>query len=69
MPAQTAEQLANLIDWQFTVTEQGHQARYGTLNGRFYKQFLPAGISVPGRHPPHPILERLYELALERAEG
>lgn len=69
MAALSPQELQELIDWQFAITMQGQTSRYGTLNNHFYKQYLPAGIDVPGRHPPRRIHKEVYELAHRQAEG
>lgn len=55
--------LQTLIDWKFTVGEQMHFARYGEYAGGFWRQFMPAGVPLPGRHPPKKIPEELYKRA------
>ncbi len=55
--------LQDRIDWHFTVALQGQVSRYGTFHGVFYKQYLPAGIPVPNRHPPKRIPKALYDRA------
>jgi hypothetical protein len=60
--------LQELITWTFTVSGQTMVARYGRLGPDYYKQYLPAGLPVPERHPPRRISKLMYELALRQYE-
>lgn len=60
-PPQTA--LSHLVNWSFTLVEQGQVSRYGKLKDNFYKQFLPGGLELPDRHPVKKIDQRVYNLA------
>jgi hypothetical protein len=51
------------IIWDFSVTEQGHVARYGHFGSDFYKQFMPYGLEIEGQHPPQRISYQVYDLA------
>jgi hypothetical protein len=51
------------IIWDFSVTEQGHVARYGHMGSEYYKQFMPYGLEIAGQHPPLRISQQVYELA------
>lgn len=60
MPKTTSE---SVIEWQFTISEQGMTSRYGMLGGFFYKQFLPHGVAIPQLSPPRRISVPQYLLA------
>jgi hypothetical protein len=51
------------IIWDFSVTEQGHVARYGHMGSDYYKQFMPYGLELKDRHPPLRIDRLVYDLA------
>ena len=51
------------IIWDFSVTEQGHVARYGHVGSKYYKQFMPYGLEIESRHPPLRIDKKVYDLA------
>lgn len=55
--------LSNLISWKFTINLGREVSRYGEYGGKFWKQYLPAGLEVPSRHPPKPITEEVYIFA------
>ena len=58
--------IGELIDWQFSITEQRHTTRYGTHAGKYWKQYLPAGAVLSGRFPPKVITQDHYEIAERR---
>lgn len=60
MPKTTSE---SVIEWQFTVSEQGMMSRYGMLGGFFYKQYLRNGVAIPFLSPPRRISVPQYLLA------
>jgi len=66
MPIHDDQRLQSLIEWHFTVAEQNFSSRFGEYAGGFWKQYLPAGIPVPAKHPPKRIPEELFRRA-ERA--
>ena len=51
------------IIWDFSVTEQGHVARYGHMGSDFYRQFLPYGLEIKGQHLPQRIGKQVYDMA------
>jgi len=51
------------IIWDFSLTEQGHVARYGHMGQEYYKQFMPYGLEIAGQHPPQRISQQVYNLA------
>lgn len=55
--------LAQLIEWKFTVVKGREVSRYGEYGGKFWKQYLPAGLEVPNIHPPRAISEEVYVFA------
>lgn len=57
---------SDLIDWKFTLAEQGFVARYGLLIQTPYKQYLPGGVELSQRHPPRRISQVMYDLAQRR---
>lgn len=58
--------LSTQITWDFRLAAAGNVARYGSLSGVRYKQYLPGGLELPGKHPPRPIEERQYQMALRQ---
>ena len=54
---------ASVVDWKFTLVEQGQVTRYGVLVQSFYKQYLPGGVEVPVVYPVKKIDPRVYALA------
>lgn len=60
--------LAILIGWKFTVTMGRESSRYGQYGGRFWKQYLPSGLSIPNVHPPKAIDETHYLHAQRHAD-
>jgi hypothetical protein len=58
--------LSKQISWDFRLAAAGNVARYGTLAAARYKQYLPGGLELPGQHPPRPIEERQYQMALRQ---
>ena len=61
MTDQTTDQ--GIIHWDFEIVEQNHVSRYGHTSNEFWKQYLPAGVAFPKKHPPKRISPRLYDLA------
>jgi len=59
---------SELITWDFTLAREGQVSRYGRVGEMYVKQFLPAGIEFPERHPPRAIDGRTYQLAKKIAE-
>lgn len=59
-------ELSQAITWDFRLAAQGMMTRYGHIGSTYYKQFLPAGLEVPGKHPPKKIDPKLYSLARAR---
>jgi hypothetical protein len=53
----------SVISWQFTLTEQGFQSRYGIYQGDYYKQFLTGVGVVTDKNPPRRISRAQYALA------
>ena len=66
MPIQDARALQEAIGWQFTLAEQNAVARYGLLDGDYWKQYLPHAVPFPELHPPKKILKHLYDMAFRR---
>lgn len=55
--------LQSLIEWDFALTSDIGTTRYGQYAGAYWKQYLPAGIAIPAKHPPKRIEPRFYERA------
>lgn len=66
MPEMTGSQLASLVQWRFTISEQGSSSRYGTYSGEYYKQYLPNGNVFSDTYPPKRISAQLYTIAFNR---
>ena len=67
MPQPGVKPLSSLIEWKFTVAMGSEVSRYGEYNGRFWKQYLPAGLEIPNLHPPKVIPKDVYDFALRYA--
>jgi len=55
--------LEEVITWEFSVANQFSQARYGTFDGRHWKQFMPGGTILSALHPPKAIPKAQYDHA------
>lgn len=63
MVTPSKQSLEDIIDWRFVIFEQHNGARYGTYNGKFWKQFMPAGNIISTLHPPKTVPKQVYDMA------
>lgn len=61
--------LSELINWNFRAVLGLQASRYGDLNGKYYKQYIPNGIVIDEIYPPKEISQQVYDASKRLAES